>query len=269
MYATLYFAIHEEKVISSFSSCLPFYRRFIDDGFGIWIPPTKSPDTRWNDFQSEFCSFGGLSWTFTNLTKQVDFLDVTCSFTSIGKISTQLFEKALNLYLYLPPHSAHPPGCLKGLIIGTFRRINRLTSDPKIRLSQFRSLYKRLRARGYTPDILQPLFETALTNSTARPPTLSGDRPNPIFLHIPFHPLDPPSSVPQKVFRETILQPKNKSHLSSLLNHKGQKMPDTRLIVAYHRPRNLGNLLSPRRFCAHGVSVSDFLQNIDDSQLRL
>ena len=40
-----------------------------------------------------------------------------------GKIVTGLYEKALNLYLYIPPHSAHPPGVLTGLVLGNAHRI--------------------------------------------------------------------------------------------------------------------------------------------------
>ena len=37
VYATIYFGIHEEtKIISKYSSHLPYYKRFIDDIFLIW-----------------------------------------------------------------------------------------------------------------------------------------------------------------------------------------------------------------------------------------
>ena len=37
----------------------------------------------------------------------------------------------MNLYLYLCPSSAHPPGVLKGLIFGSLRRYWRQNSDIK------------------------------------------------------------------------------------------------------------------------------------------
>jgi hypothetical protein len=155
-------------------------------------------------------------------------------------IDTRLFEKALNLnlYLYLPAHSAHAPGTLdevwsnerrgrclveaalneyertkervrtrtnkrlllavvglvgrglglglglgslKGLIRGMFLRIQRLTSDLAARMNQFRRLYVRLRARGYPPETLSPLFATAVAPSTAARVTTAP----PLFLQCP------------------------------------------------------------------------------------
>jgi hypothetical protein len=37
MYATLYFAIYEIELLTHFKTSVAFYRRYIDDCFGIWI----------------------------------------------------------------------------------------------------------------------------------------------------------------------------------------------------------------------------------------
>ena len=56
-------------------------------------------------------------------------MDLTISIHK-GKITTSLFEKPLNLHLYIPPHSAHPPGLLPGIVHSTLFRIFTLCSDP-------------------------------------------------------------------------------------------------------------------------------------------
>jgi hypothetical protein len=106
MYATLYFAIHEDKIIRRFLQ-LRFYRRYIDDGFGIWIS-NRQDAKAWREFKQLFDTFGNLSWTFSPLETKIDYLDITIGLDSTGRICTTLFEKALDLYLYLPPHSSPP-----------------------------------------------------------------------------------------------------------------------------------------------------------------
>ena len=110
-YATLYFYCHETKFVPKYTDNLLFYRRFIDDGIGIWAPdPDKSRDDQlWKEFQHDVNDFGSLKWEFLDRTPLVDFLDLTITLTGMGKVATCLYEKAMNLYLYLPPHSAHPP----------------------------------------------------------------------------------------------------------------------------------------------------------------
>jgi hypothetical protein len=258
-YATLYFYIHEEKLIPSVSQ-LKHYGRLIDDGMGIWIPESPEDDQQWLNFQQQFGSFGKLSWVFSERTTSIDFLDITISLTPAGTVQTRLFEKALNLYLYVPPHSAHPPGCLKGLIAGTFHRIQLLTSDPADRLSQFRRLYDRLRARGYSPSTLKPLFTAAVSPKGRRKRLALDDAP--LFLHLQFHPGDPPSQAVQTVFKNTVSNPIGEPRLEQLRNHEGARFPGNRLIIAFHRPRNLGNMLNPRRFDKHGVSVQQIYSKL-------
>jgi hypothetical protein len=106
--------------------CLAIYKRYIDDGIGIWTGPTAL----WTKFQSWVNSFGLLHWIFTELKKEIDYLNLTIRLDANCTIQMTLFEKALNLYLYLPPHLAHPPGVLTGLIYSMIRHVYRLTTDP-------------------------------------------------------------------------------------------------------------------------------------------
>jgi hypothetical protein len=73
MYATLYYAIHELNMPSHLQSCLAIYKRYIDDGIGIWTGPA----THWTEFQSWVNSFGSLRWIFTPLSREIDYLDIT------------------------------------------------------------------------------------------------------------------------------------------------------------------------------------------------
>ena len=264
MYATLYFAIREERIVPLFPELL-FYRRFIDDGFGIWIPSPHSDsvtDTaRFENFQQKFRRWGRLDWTFSLRSTSVDFLDVTISLTSDFRIETSLFEKALNLYLYLPPHSAHPPGVLMGLILGMVLRIHRLTLCPLQRQTALRNFYRRLRARGYLPQALNPIFERAVLRASQRiAPSDPGPlQPPPMFYHVPFHPCDPPSREIQRVFRRCLLEPSGEPRLPELRSASNQPFGAERLVVAYSRPRNLGNHLARRRLNPLGTPVSSFL----------
>jgi hypothetical protein len=216
MYATLYFAIHEERIIHRFPQ-LKFYRRYIDDSFGIWVGGTSKEDTlAWREFQRKFASFGRLSWTFSPLQPQIDFLDITIGLDSAGRIKTSLFEKALNLYLYLPPHSAHPPGALKGLIFGWFYRLERLVSCRDEREQLTGKLRARLWARGYPVEQLEPLFAEARSRCFQQTTsTTAGQKPEsrPLYLHVQYHPADPSARTIQKLVHKLLLAPRGESPL--------------------------------------------------------
>ena len=59
----------------------------------------------------------GLKWTFTTLSNEVEFMDLTITFEE-GAFLTNLYENPLALHLYIPPHSCHPLGCFSGLVTG-------------------------------------------------------------------------------------------------------------------------------------------------------
>jgi hypothetical protein len=147
-YATLYFAIYEYYLIPLFPE-ISYYRRYIDDGFALWLPnPTHLPalqDQRYQEFQDSIQKYGHdheffqdnalrpLQWTFEKRCKKAIFLDLSITLND-DTIETTIYEKKLNLYLYLPPHSCHPPGVLKGLIFGFAYRAKSLCTNPKDRI---------------------------------------------------------------------------------------------------------------------------------------
>ena len=59
----------------------------------------------------------GLECIFEELLKTVDYMNMTISIGK-GHIVTLIYEKLMNLYLYIPPHSAHPLGVLTGIVSG-------------------------------------------------------------------------------------------------------------------------------------------------------
>jgi hypothetical protein len=80
-------------------------------------------ERNWIEFQKAM-PFGKLTWEFSEKTTSVNFLDLTLTLDH-QHIVTRLYEKPLNLYLYIPPHSAHPPGILSGMITGYITRVFR------------------------------------------------------------------------------------------------------------------------------------------------
>ena len=141
-WATLYLAIWELEVIPQFPELKStFYQRYIDDGLALWTPCSSPIDNEnrfllfkntINDFGRDHTFFRSnefhkpLQWEFSKRAKSVIFLDLTISLDKSGTIHTTIYEKKLNLYLYLPPHSCHSPGVLKGLIFGIVYRAKAL-----------------------------------------------------------------------------------------------------------------------------------------------
>ena len=70
----------------------------------------------------------GLEWIFDEISKKVNYMDMIISIRK-DRIVTSLYEKSMNLYLYIPPHSSHPPGVLPGLVSGNILWIHPLCSE--------------------------------------------------------------------------------------------------------------------------------------------
>ena len=267
MWATIYFAVHENgKLIPTYESNLLLFVRYIDDIFGIWIDTAESPNA-WNNFIADTNDFGILTWDFEQVGSSVNFLDLTITIEGT-KVTTKTYQKALNLYQYIMPSSAHPPGMMRGVISGllkTYRRQNTYRSDyNKIAIETF----KRHVARGWNRATMKEYILTAdakLTEGlTTKPPTSlptslpSLPSPNPtaepeltnherIFLHWEYHPNDIPRKNVRTIYNNTC-----KELFEDALGIK-------QTTIAYSRPKNLKDVLTKAKlYQAPGREASKF-----------
>ncbi|KAL7479187.1 hypothetical protein ACHAW6_004930 [Cyclotella cf. meneghiniana] len=97
---------------------LGFYFQFIDDVVNIWILVLCPISNKilWDLFKNEQ-QWHWLQWTFETPSLSVNFMNLIISVVN-RCLETTLYEKPQNLYLYLPPHSAHHKGIKTGLIFG-------------------------------------------------------------------------------------------------------------------------------------------------------
>ena len=140
------------------------------------------------------------------------------------------FQKELNLYLYIPSGSAHPPSCLKGLISGELRRywIQNGVKDFQEILAKF---IHRLTLRGHKLEDLTQIFQQAaaqLELKQTNTNSASANNKNTLFIHWQFH--------PQGIQRRELRQLYNnllKPHLDF-----------DKVTIAVSRPKNLRDLLT-------------------------
>jgi hypothetical protein len=277
--ATIYYGIREEAcLLQDYQTNLLDYARFIDDGIGLWDTAAgPNPNRAWEQFSTAVKAWGSLTWIISPLTTQVNFLDVTFTLQN-GCINYSLYAKAMNLYLYLPPHSAHPPGVLKGMVYGMFYHFLKLIKNVQDQKRHLQHFFDRLVTRGYSPTFLGPVFQDAqdyLANRCQRLawPTLANKNKQArerVFLHLPFHPRDPRSRKIQQIFREEVLTPLAQAPLWALTNHLATPSNIRRMIVCYHRPKSLQNLLCPRKLLTiPSSSVSSALHKLHAGQAAL
>ena len=101
-----------------------------------------------------------LEWIFSPLLKTINFLDLNIHLEP-NLITTTIFEKALNLYLYIPPHSSHTATVQQGLVTAGVHRILTLISRLQDQKTAILRFYDRLIARGYSSKVLKKLFDRA------------------------------------------------------------------------------------------------------------
>jgi hypothetical protein len=270
-WATIYYALHENEFVPRWDKNLFFYKRFIDDVLGIWLchPDPEENARLFTSFQEDMNKWEGLIWDFTPLSTTCNFMDLKLSIQG-DRIVTSVFEKEMNLYLYLPPSSAHAKGVGTGLIFGHILRYRRLCTFQKDADDKIKEFKERLIARGHSRATLLPLFQRAEENAAAylaRTPAEHEETRhkklvenlNQIYFHFQYHPEDPPASAIQRLWQEYISEPPGDTPLAECLNLIDAPMGPKKLIVAYSRPRNLRNEFSVRDISERGRPVSSFL----------
>lgn len=181
--AAVHFAnIYLDSFDHRFAPLFKFYCRYIDDLFFIFEGPEFQLLSIFNQMNA---FIPDIHLSFQRSTASVDFLDVTV-FKFDGKVCFKTFQKAFNIYQYLPPFTFHNPACISGFIKGElirFVRSNTLLSD---RFSFFQLFRKRLLARGYSQRYLSKIF-ASVDISTRQPIAPATNSRFVIPLVVPFY----------------------------------------------------------------------------------
>lgn len=266
-WATLYYALLELEFLAKFAEFLFLYKRFIDDVIAMWLfQRTAENAAKWTEFQAAMNDERfGLRWIVSPLSKKVDFMDMTISINK-NKIETTLYEKPSNHHLFIPPHSCHPPGLLPGIVHGMIFRIHTLCTAKDDITERIREFLHQLQRRGYQARTLRPLFNSAIvraknyTGTDDNEETLNRNKlTRSLLFHLQYHPNNPPSRDIQNSWTNYLSEPPHSKPLAEIRNYRGTPIGINRMIIAYNRPPNLGNLLSYRKLKpTNGPPVSSF-----------
>ena len=132
------------------------------------------------------------------------------------RIITSLYEKYMNLYLYIPSHSAHPPGVLTRLVPGNILQIHLLCSKQDDINRHMKEFCAWLLVRRYQRDFLIPAFSMGIIGACAfvkrgsvrQCVSYQGkDTQGRVFFHLMYHPRDPTSKSLQRQCRQHLLHP--------------------------------------------------------------
>ena len=179
---------------------------------------------------------------------------------------TSLYEKLMNLYLYIRPHSAHPQGVLTGIVSGNILCIHSLCSDKEDTNCRMKEFYVRLLVRGYQRDFLIPAFSKVITGACAFIKRGSFWRCTSyqdkytkvrVFFHVTYHTRDPAPKDLHHQWRQHLLHPTCKPPLWRLKNKHKIPIGINSMCVAYSRPTKIGNISTYHKVDSlNGIPVS-------------
>ena len=160
VYATIFFAYYERtSLLPVFEDNLVLYVRYIDDIFLVWKETQRNQFKNFTKSLNDQCK---LTWVTEKLCTSVNFLDLTIMLDrNAGRFWTRTYQKDMNLFLYIPALSAHPPGLLKSLIYGLLETYWFQNSNSRDYTKFSQLLHKRLIARGHDLKTINVLFTEA------------------------------------------------------------------------------------------------------------
>jgi len=179
------------------------------------------------------------------------FLDLNLQISGTT-IKTSTFQKSMNLYLYIPPRSSHPPSCLKGLISGELRRyyLQNNSNDFQNLLTKF---IRRLLDRGHKLEDLTPLLlqaASAIDRRIVPPP--NDNTTSTLYLHWTYHPDGLQRQDLRRAFDATLKE----------------ALPYDRMQIAISRPKNLRDILTRAKTkLPNGMDIEQLITQIRHEEM--
>lgn len=243
-YANLFVGALERALEVPSSENLLFYGRFIDDVLAIIQGPLSAVDrfrARLDDLHPD------LKFEFECSSSELPFLDALVVLekgdmsSAEGYLRTEVYQKPLNAYQYIPWSSYHPEAVKLAFVKGELIRYVRLSSRRKDYIRVMHKFWARLRARGYPIRWLRKAF-AAVNYYQFRGPSMV-DRPKrdkgspPLVYHSSYNPVWDQVNGGYCLSRSVSnWRPGDKFVV--LGSSKG------RIIRCIHRARNLGDIVN-------------------------
>jgi hypothetical protein len=105
-YAYLYISLLEVQcLLPCYETCLPSFKWFINDGIGVWLPPSSNDQLTWDVFLRCLNQWGTLCWTCDGHVDSLIFLDLRILIGPDRQyLIFHIYQKPMNLHLfYIPP----------------------------------------------------------------------------------------------------------------------------------------------------------------------
>jgi hypothetical protein len=139
-----------------------YYKRFVDDV--VSVISLHEGKIFINSFNN-VCSSIQFDDSSVTLEDQGVFLDIHLSLVHQEgskqlAIKTNIFQKQMNKYLYIPPSSAHPTQLLRNIIRQEIIRYKLFCSEESDFLQVKNAFFRRLQKRGYTDQFLDTIFNS-------------------------------------------------------------------------------------------------------------
>ena len=129
---------------------------------------------------------------------------------------------------------------------------------------------------GYSATKIKPIFLSAISKvlspdyapRTKNRDAADPDDPGNIYLHLKFNPSDPSPHDLQSVFKNNIVEPPGRAHISTVhtFNSFEGTADFSAATVCYSSQQTLGNLLSPRKHRFGELSVDDLFVSFANRQ---
>lgn len=134
------------------------YFRYLDDLLAIFPDATTAQEFT-NSF-NQLCN--DIQLDAVTIDTSGIFMDMKVSLKEDGKCEFQLYQKAMNKYLYLPPQSSHRKHIFHNFILNEIKRYRLLNSKTEDFSRCKEAFFHRLTLRGHTTQSLRDIFNESL-----------------------------------------------------------------------------------------------------------
>lgn len=147
--ANLYMGAYDELFVREGGSDVVFYKRFLDDIFGVWVGQEAKLVQLFKDLNFRI---PGIEVTPCIHHHFVNFLDIYIyifNYEGQSKLNTGIYFKETNTHQLLHSKSFHPGHTIRGIIKGQLTRFARLTEYKLEYLLAAELMFSYLIVRGY------------------------------------------------------------------------------------------------------------------------